>query len=213
MQSRMEQLIEEIEQYIADCKPQPFSKENIIVDRYHMEELLDELKRRTPEEIKRYQKIMAQKDAILDDARSKAEALINKATIQTNELISEHEIMQQAHARAQEVETMARQKAQEVLDSATNEAQSLLDAAISDANEMRTAAVQYTDDLLANIENLMEHAIQTTSGQFENMLTTLTQYRDVVYNNRRELRGEDDEPQGEPSLAEQSTGEISLDFI
>ena len=50
MQSRMEQLIEEMEQYIASCKPQAFSKENIIVDRYHMEELLDELKRRTPEE-------------------------------------------------------------------------------------------------------------------------------------------------------------------
>ena len=115
MQSRMEQLIEEMEQYIASCKPQAFSKENIIVDRYHMEELLDELKRRTPEELKRYQKIMAQKDAILDDARSKAEALVNKATVQTNELVSEHEIMQQAHARAQEVETLARQKAQELV--------------------------------------------------------------------------------------------------
>ena len=39
MQSRMEQLIEEMEHYIASCKPQAFSKENIIVDRYHMEEL------------------------------------------------------------------------------------------------------------------------------------------------------------------------------
>ena len=122
MQSRMEQLIDEMEQYIASCKPQAFSKENIIVDRYHMEELLDELKRRTPEELKRYQKIMAQKDAILDDARSKAEALVNKATVQTNELVSEHEIMQQAHARAQEVETLARQKAQELVDAAAAEA-------------------------------------------------------------------------------------------
>lgn len=213
MQSRIEQLIDEMEQYIAGCKPQAFSKENIIVDRYHMEELLDELKRRTPEEIKRYQKIMAQKDAILDDARSKAEALVNKATLQTNELVSEHEIMQQAHARAQEVETMARQKAQEVLDAATAEAQSLLDAAMSDANEMRTAAVQYTDDLLSNIESLMEHSIQTTSGQYDNMLTTLTQYRDVVMNNRRELRGEEEVSAEDAMVGEQTTGEISLDFI
>ena len=198
MQSRMEQLIDEMEQYIASCKPQAFSKENIIVDRYHMEELLDELKRRTPEELKRYQKIMAQKDAILDDARSKAEALVNKATVQTNELVSEHEIMQQAHARAQEVETMARQKAQE-----------LVDAAAAEANAMRIAAVQYTDELLANIENLMAHAIQTTSGQYENMLTSLNQYRDVVVNNRRELRGDEDEEYTyeEPQTA---AGEISL---
>ncbi|MBR3808193.1 MAG: hypothetical protein IKJ15_07470 [Lachnospiraceae bacterium] len=199
MQSRMEQLIDEMEQYIASCKPQAFSKENIIVDRYHMEELLDELKRRTPEELKRYQKIMAQKDAILDDARSKAEALVNKATVQTNELVSEHEIMQQAHARAQEVETLARQKAQE-----------LVDAAAAEANAMRIAAVQYTDELLANIENLMAHAIQTTSGQYENMLTSLNQYRDVVVNNRRELRGDEDEEEYTYEEPQTAAGEISL---
>ena len=199
MQSRMEQLIDEMEQYIASCKPQAFSKENIIVDRYHMEELLDELKRRTQEELKRYQKIMAQKDAILDDARSKAEALVNKATVQTNELVSEHEIMQQAHARAQEVETLARQKAQE-----------LVDAAAAEANAMRIAAVQYTDELLANIENLMAHAIQTTSGQYENMLTSLNQYRDVVVNNRRELRGDEDEEEYTYEEPQTAAGEISL---
>lgn len=201
MQSRMEQLIEEMEQYIASCKPQAFSKENIIVDRYHMEELLDELKRRTPEEIKRYQKIMAQKDAILDDARAKAEALVNKATLQTNELVSEHEIMQQAHARAQDVEMMARQKAQE-----------LVDAAAEEANAMRMAAVQYTDELLANIENLLAHSIQTTRGQYDNMLTSLNQYRDVVLNNRRELRGDEEEAEEEEYeyVDPQATGEIRL---
>lgn len=200
MQSRMEQLIDEMEQYIESCKPQAFSKENIIVDKYHMEELLDELKRRTPEELKRYQKIMAQKDAILDDARSKAEALVNKATLQTNELISEHEIMQQAHTRAQEVEVIARQKAQE-----------MLDAAAEEANAMRMAAVQYTDDLLANIENLLSHSIQTMQGQYENMLTSLNQYRDVVLNNRQELRGDETQaPVAEEYNDAQATGEIQL---
>ncbi len=199
MQSRMEQLIEEMEQYIASCKPQAFSKENIIVDRYHMEELLDELKRRTPEELKRYQKIMAQKDAILDDARSKAEALVNKATLQTNELVSEHEIMQQAHARAQEVELLARQTAQE-----------LVNEAAAEAEAMRTAAVQYTDELLANIENLLAHSIQTTRGQYDNMLTSLNQYRDVVLNNRRELRGEEEEEVEDTYVDPQATGEITL---
>lgn len=199
MQSRMEQLIDEMEQYIASCKPQAFSKENIIVDRYHMEELLDELKRRTPEELKRYQKIMAQKDAILDDARSKAEALVNKATLQTNELVSEHEIMQQAHARAQEVETLARQKAQE-----------LVDAAAAEADAMRMAAVQYTDDLLASIETLLAHSIQTTTGQYENMLTSLNQYRDVVVNNRQELRGAEEDTYETTSS---NTGEVTLDLM
>ncbi len=135
----------------------------------------------------------------MDDARSKAEALVNKATIQTNELVSEHEIMQQAHARAQEVETMARQKAQE-----------LIDTAAAEANAMRVAAVQYTDDLLANIENLLAHSIQTTTGQYDNMLTSLNQYRDVVLTNRKELRGDESDDNEYEYTDPQATGEISL---
>ena len=49
---------------------------------------------RTPDEIKRYQKIISNKEAILEDARAKAEALINEATIHTTQLINEHEIME-----------------------------------------------------------------------------------------------------------------------
>ncbi|MCD7807291.1 MAG: ATPase [Lachnospiraceae bacterium] len=204
MASRIEQLIEEIESYIDTCKPQAFSKDNIIVDRNHIEELLDELKKKTPEDIKRYQRIVAQKDAILEDARASAQALVDKATIQTNELVSEHEIMQQAHARAQEVELMARQKAQE-----------LIDAAAIEANNMRMAAVQYTDDLLANIENLLSHSIQTTQSQYENLNTSLNQYLNVVTANREELRPaeehhEDSEQAPAPGS---STGEIPLDLL
>ena len=154
---------------------------------------------KTPDEIKRYQKIISNKEAILNDARVKAEALINEATIHTNELINEHEIMQQAHARAQEVETLARQKAQE-----------LVDAAAAEANAMRIAAVQYTDELLANIENLLAHSIQTTRVQYDNMLTSLNQYRDVVLNNRRELRGEEEEDVEDTYVDPQATGEITL---
>ena len=107
MSSRIEQLIDEIETYIDNCKYQPFSNTKIIVDKEEIDELLRELRMKTPDEIKRYQKIISNKEAILNDARAKAEALINDATIHTNELINEHEIMQQAYAQANEVVTMA----------------------------------------------------------------------------------------------------------
>lgn len=55
--------------------------------------MLRELRMKTPDEIKRYQKIISNKEAILNDARAKAEALIKDATVQTTELINEHEIM------------------------------------------------------------------------------------------------------------------------
>lgn len=75
MSSRIEQIIEEIEEYIDSCKFQPLSTTKIIVNKDQIDELLRELRMKTPDEIKRYQKIIANKDAILADAQQKAESI------------------------------------------------------------------------------------------------------------------------------------------
>ena len=76
MSSRIEQIIEEIEEYVDSCKYQPLSTTKIVVNKEEIEELLRELRLKTPDEIKRYQKIISNKDAILEDAQTKADALI-----------------------------------------------------------------------------------------------------------------------------------------
>ena len=70
MSSRIEQIIDEIEEYIDHCKFQPLSTTKIIVNKDQIDELLRELRMKTPEEIKRYQKIIDNKDAIIADAQS-----------------------------------------------------------------------------------------------------------------------------------------------
>ena len=107
MTSRIEQIISEIEEYVDSCKFQPLSNTKIIVNKEELEELLTELRMKTPDEIKRYQKIISNKDAILADAQAKAEEILAQAQIQTNELVSEHQIMQQAYAQANEVVSIA----------------------------------------------------------------------------------------------------------
>ena len=77
MASRIEQIIEEIEEYIDGCKYQALSSSKIIVNKDELEELLNELRSKTPEEIKRYQKIISNKDAILQDARQKSVTLLD----------------------------------------------------------------------------------------------------------------------------------------
>lgn len=107
MSSKMEQIIEEIEEYIDGCKFQPLSSTKIIVNKEELEELIAELRAKTPEEVKRYQKIISNKEAILADAQAKADQIIAQAQVQTNELVSEHQIMQQAYAQANEVVMIA----------------------------------------------------------------------------------------------------------
>lgn len=176
MSSKIEQLIDEIEEYIDGCKYKPFSNEIIMVDRNQIDELLRELRMRTPDEIKRYQKVISNKEAILNDAKVKAQELINEATIQTNELINEHQIMQQAYAQANEIVELATKQAQDILDTATME-----------ANEMRNAATKYTDDILANLENIINHTIETTTRDTNSMISNLSQLSNIVSSNRAEL--------------------------
>ncbi len=176
MSSRIEQLIDEIEEYIESCKPKFMSNTEIIVNKDEIDELISELRAKTPDEIKRYQKIISNKEAILNDARAKAEALINEATVHTNELINEHEIMQQAYAQANEVVTMATRQAQDILDNATLE-----------ANNVRTAAMQYMDDMLAHLENIILASTQSATANYENLIGSLNQYKDIIQSNRNEL--------------------------
>lgn len=176
MSSKIEQLIDDIESYIDSCKYQAFSNSRIIVNREEIDDLLRELRMNTPDEIKRYQKIITNKEAILNDARAKAEALINEATVHTNKLISEHEIMQQAYAQANEVVTSATYQAQQILDSATIE-----------ANSVKSAAMQYMDDILNYLENLIVSSTNTAVSSYENLLSGLNQYKDIIQSNRAEL--------------------------
>ena len=199
MSSRIEQLIDEIEDYIDGCKYQPLSKTNIIVNKEEIDELLRELRMKTPDEIKRHQKIIANKEAILNDARSKAEALIKDATVQTTELINEHEIMQQAYAQANEVVRMATTQAQEILNNATIE-----------ANGVRTSAMQYLDEMLANLENAMTTTLATTTEHYESFYNTISGYNETVKANRAELRPIEVEQMLKEAEGESEPAELNL---
>lgn len=177
MSSRIEQIIDELEEYVESCKPKFMSNSEIIVNKEEIDELIRELRMKTPDEIKRYQKIISNKEAILNDAREKAEKLINDATIHTNELISEHEIMQQAYTQANEVVTMASQQAQEILDKATME-----------ANELRMQAAKYTEDRLVELENIILSSINAAANNYDTLLGSLNQYKDLIQTNRRALQ-------------------------
>lgn len=182
MSSRIEQLIDEIEEYIDNCKTQPFSNSKIIVDKEEIDELLRELRQKTPEEIKRYQKIISNKEAILNDAREKAQTLINEATEHTSELINEHEIMQQAYAQANEVVQLATRQAQEIVDNATME-----------ANAIKESIMQYTDQMMANVEDIISHAIEVSNAHYGNLISDLTSVNEVVQNNRAEFRAQNED--------------------
>lgn len=185
--SRIEQIIMEMEEYIESCKTQAFSSSKIIVDKETILELINELRLKTPDEIKRYQKIIANKDAIIADAKAQAESIIAQAQVQTEQLINEHEIMQRAVASANDY-----------VQQAQNDAQMIIDQATLDANEIRTGAVAYTDDMMANLQAILEHTIDTSRYKFETFIQELNNSRDIVISNRKELLPPEENEEQEP---------------
>ncbi len=176
MSSKIEQVIDEIEEYIDNCKFKAFSTDIIMVKKDEIDDLLRELRMKTPEEIKSCQKIIQNREAILDDAKQKAQKLLNDAAVQTNELINEHQIMQQAYEQANEIVELATRQAQGILDNATIE-----------ANNVKASAMQYMDSMLANLEGMIKQSIEVTTKDYNDMVGHLKEIDNVVTANRAEL--------------------------
>lgn len=176
--SRIEQIINEIEEYIDSCKFQPLSNTKILVNREELEELLVELRLRIPDEIKKYQKIISNQEAILQEARYQADSMVAEATAQTNELVNEHEIMQRAYAQADAI-----------IEDASNQAQMLMNNAIGEANAVRQSSIQYTDDMLGSLQTIINHSMESAQGRFDAFMNSMQSSYEIVSSNRNELSG------------------------
>lgn len=195
MSSKIENVIGEIEDYLADCKAMPFSSTKICVEKDRIDSLVSELRLKIPDEIKEYQKkrqkLDNSRDAILNDAKTQAENMVKAAQIHTEELINEHEIMQRAY-----------EQANKVIDDATAEAQRIMDSATEDANNIRMGAIQYTDDMLSNLEMIINHAIDSNKTRYETLMESLNKSLNIVMSNRNELRPEENSQNAEQTLAD-----------
>lgn len=190
--SRIEELIEDIYEFIEDCKMQPLSSTKVIVPKDELYDLLDELRMRTPDEIKHFRKMLSNKDAIMADAEAKAQEMLREAQQQTDALVNEHEIMQQAYEQADAVVQQAMQQAEQILGSAKH-----------DADQIRQGAIGYTSDMLAGLENILDKAYQDSRTRYEGLLGSIKENMDIVQANHRELVGDIPAPTVEPAAEEE----------
>lgn len=174
--SRIEQLIEDIFVFVDGCKTSPLSSNKVIVPKDEFYDLLEELKMKTPDEIKRCQKILSNREMIMKEAEFKAAGIIEEANKKAARLVSEHEIMQQAYNQANDLIRQANEEAQKI--SAQSKA---------DSDEIMQGAYTYTNDLLTMIENILSDSYNSTKASYDNMLNTLNASLKIVQDNKKEL--------------------------
>jgi hypothetical protein len=174
--SRIEQIIDDIETFINGCKMVPLSSSKIAVNKEEMKEYLADLREEIPVEIKQYQRVLSNQEAIIADAKLQASSIVANANRMTEELTNEHEIMQKAYARAEEMIQEAQLRAEDIVNNATAE-----------ANNVKTAAIQYTDELLSNVQSMLQSSLGGAQSKFDQFTSDLRLTIHTIDQNRNDL--------------------------
>ena len=195
----VEDMIDEIEVFIGNCKYQPLSSNKIIVPKDELERMLSELKLKLPSEIERCKKIMRNKEAILASARTRSDAIISESVNEANRLVDSNHITELANIRADEIVTAARDQAQQILDEATAE-----------AKEVRLGAMSYTKQKLTEMKNFLAATLEAENENYKNLCDSLESNLYTLDNNLGELdtsidliNGNDMPMSSQPAMAPQ----------
>jgi len=174
--SRIEQLIDDMEGYLDECKSAAFSSNKVIVNKEEFAEMLNELRLQIPEEVEQYKKVISNQNAIINNARVKAEGMVSDANKLQSQMVEEHEIMQKAYANADKI-----------IENANLQAQAIVDRATGDAQAMQRSIMKYSDDMMEVLQHGIDDMMKNSRQKFDSFYAVLEQNLNTVTANRAEL--------------------------
>lgn len=104
------QLIDRLEELFNDAKALPFTH-NVVVDEDKMLELIDQMRIAIPEEVKKAQQVMAQRDRVMAQAQEEANRTLQIAREKADQMLQKDMIMQEAQRRADQIISQGRAEA------------------------------------------------------------------------------------------------------
>ncbi len=104
-------LVDRLEELFNESRPFPFTH-LIIVDEDRMLDLIDQMRVSIPEEIKKSQQVLVQRDRILAQAQEEANRTINLAREKSEELLNQDPTVQAAQDRATQILAKAKEDAE-----------------------------------------------------------------------------------------------------
>ncbi len=95
-------LVDRLEELFNESRPLPFSH-SVIVNEDRMLDLIDQMRVSIPEEIKKAQQLLAQRDRLLAQAQEEANRTLALAREKSDALVNRDSIVAEAHARAEQI--------------------------------------------------------------------------------------------------------------
>jgi len=144
------QLIDRLEELFNDAKAVPFTH-NVVVDEDRMLEIIDQMRVVIPDEVKKAQQVLAQKERYLAQAQEEADRTLILAREKAEQVAAKDNIVVEAQRRADQILTQAR----------------------ADAEATRQDADDYVEDTLIQLQDNLEKVL----NQIRNGVLTLQQDR------------------------------------
>ena len=140
------QLIDRLEELFNESKAIPLTH-NVMVDEDRMLELIDQMRIAIPEEVKKAQQVLAQRDRVMAQAQEEANRTLTLAREKADQMAQRDNIVLEAQRRAEQILSQAR----------------------ADADATRVDADNYVLDSLTRLQNELDRL----ANQVRNGITTL----------------------------------------
>ncbi len=146
-------LVDRLEELFNESRSVPFTH-SVIVDEDRMLDIIDQMRVSIPEEIKKAQQLLAQRDRILAQSQEEANRTLQLAREKSEQMVEKDGIVQAAHARSEQIIAQGR----------------------AEAEKQKHDADDYVLDTLQNLEAEMERIL----GQVRNGVRALQSERVVL---------------------------------
>jgi len=138
-------LIDRLEELFNDSKAVPLTH-SVMVDEDKMLDIIDQMRISIPEEVKKAQQLLAQKDRVMAQAQEEANRTVEIARQKADDLVHRDMIVQEAQRRAEQIVAQARLDAE---------------ATRRDADDYVLAALNHLQDELDKLSNQVRNGIRT----------------------------------------------------
>jgi F0F1-type ATP synthase membrane subunit b/b' len=152
-------LVDRLEELFNESRPLPMMRK-VVVDEEKMLSIIDQMRVSIPDEIKRAQQLISQRDRLLAQAQEEANRTLQLAREKADQLVEKDAIIQSAQARAGQIIEQARRE----------------------IDITRKEADQYVVDSLQDLENELDRLL----NQVRNGIQTLTPEANKSLNNTKE---------------------------
>ncbi|HKI54063.1 MAG TPA: hypothetical protein VJ987_08040 [Anaerolineales bacterium] len=107
------QLIDRLEELFNESKAVPLTR-NVMVDEDRMLDIIDQMRIAIPEEVKKAQQLLGQRDRVLAQSQEEANRTIELARQKSDQLVTTNTVAQEAQRRADQIIAQARVEAENI---------------------------------------------------------------------------------------------------